>query len=408
MLGFRTALSLEMIEVSPQAFDSWNSLEGVAHPPLAATPKDWRGRCRAGLSWAGDQLPGVALASVLAYAAESGAEWIGHSVLGYRQSPINGVPLAIILGVTLCNTIGIPKGFEAGLKTCMRPIQRLAIMLLGWRLSLGAVGGIGVRALPAVIISIAVALAVVPWAGIKVGLTRKLATLIAVGTSICGVSAIMATAPTIDAEESEVSYAVACVAIFGMLAMLSYPFLMPLLWGASQIKIGIFLGTAIHDTAQVTGAALSYSQMHDAPLVLNTATIVKIMRNLSMAAVIPFMAASFHRRSRGKSGASRAKVQILPFFVVGFLGMTVLRTIGDATPRAFGILSPSIWSQFLSLMDHTSTALLTVVMAAIGLCTGLASLRKLGIKPFFVGLFAALLVGAVSATMIHLLPWLRS
>lgn len=397
-----------MLEVSPQAFDSWNSMEGVARPVHAPKPKDWRSRGQAGLAWVAEQMPGVALASLLAWAAEQAAEWFGHSVLGYRQSPINGVPLAIVLGVTLCNTVGIPKSFEAGLKTCMRPIQRLAIVLLGWRLSLGVVGGVGVRAIPAVVAAIAVALAVVPWAGMKVGLTRRLATLIAVGTSICGVSAIMATAPTIDAEESEVSYAVACVAIFGMLAMLSYPFLMPLLWGASQLKIGIFLGTAIHDTAQVTGAALSYQQMHDAPSVLNTATVVKIMRNLSMAAVIPFMAASFHRSSRGKSGTGRPKVQILPLFVIGFLGMTVLRTIGDATPRAFGVLSPAVWDSFLRFMDHSSTNLLTVVMAAIGLCTGLASLRKLGIKPFFVGLFAAVLVGAVSATVIHFLPWLRT
>ena len=402
-----------MLDVSPQAFDSWNSLEGfysleVPQARVVHTRKDWRGHGQAGLAWVGEQLPGVALAAVLAWGAEVGADWIGHRVLGYKQSPINGVPLAIVFGITLCNTVGIPKGFQAGLKTCMRPVQRLAIVLLGWRLSLSAVGGVGIRALPAVVVSICVALALVPWAGMKVGLSRKLATLIAVGTSICGVSAIMATAPTIDAEDSEVSYAVACVAIFGMLAMLSYPFLMPLLWGASQLKIGIFLGTAIHDTAQVTGAALSYQQMHDAPAVLNTATVVKIMRNLSMAAVIPFMATQFHRNTRGTSSASRTKVQILPLFVVGFLAMTVIRTIGDATPKAFGLLSPSLWSSFLSLMDHSSTTLLTVVMAAIGLSTGLASLRKLGIKPFFVGLFAAVTVGAVSAAVIHLLPWLRS
>jgi uncharacterized integral membrane protein (TIGR00698 family) len=269
------------------------------------------------------------------------------------------------------------------------------------------VGGVGLHALPIVALTIASALLFIPWFGKRVGLSRRLATLIAVGTSVCGVSAIMATAPAIDANESEVSYAVACVAVFGMLAMLTYPFLVPWLLGGNLTAIGIFFGTAIHDTAQVTGAALAYQQTHHAPEVLNIATVVKIMRNLSMAAVIPLMAGLYHRGHPAGRKAGRSRSQILPLFVLGFLAMTILRTAGDATTPAFGLLDHALWLQFLGFMEHASTWLLTVVMAAVGLSTSVESLKRLGFKPFLVGLSAAVTVGAVGLGLIKILAVVR-
>jgi len=392
-------------QAAPDFFDSWDSMEGLAPatmPVGAGSADPIRRQGMQALSWVGERIPGFCLAAALAVLADAAATWIGQSLLGYKNSPINGIPIAIVLGVVLCNIIGIPAIFQEGLRACMRPLQRLAIMLLGWRLSLGAVGGIGLHALPIVIVTIGAALVLVPWMGVRVGLSRRLATLIAVGTSICGVSAIMAVAPAIEAEESEVSYAVACVAIFGMLAMLTYPFVVPWMLGTDLTSIGIFFGTAIHDTAQVTGAALAFQQTHHAPEVLNTATVVKIMRNLSMAAVIPLMAALFHRGWADGKSKGKSRHQILPPFVVGFLGMTVARTIGDASPRAFGLFDHSFWTSFLDLMNNASTWFLTVVMAAVGLSTGLANLKKLGMRPFMVGLSAAVTVGAVALGAIKL------
>jgi len=389
--------------VTPDVFDSWNSLEGVSVAPPVAAHDDLRGGGEKGLEWVGERIPGFALAAALALLAQGAADWAGRALMGNRSNPINAVPIAIILGLVICNAVGVPALFTEGLKTCMRPLQRLAIVLLGWRLSLGAVGGYGLHALPVVVVSITAALIFIPWFGTSVGLSRRLATLIAVGTSICGVSAIMATAPAIDAKEGEVSYAVACVAIFGMLAMLAYPFLVPLLLGNDHVAIGIFFGSAIHDTAQVTGAALAYQQSHHAPDVLNIATVVKIMRNLSMAIVIPLMAGLFHRGGHGSAKGKQNSAPIVPLFVVGFLAMTVLRTVGDLSGRAFGVLDHGLWAQFLALMDHTSTWLLTLVMAAVGLSTGFASLKSLGMRPFFVGLSAAVVVGAVGWGMIQLL-----
>jgi uncharacterized membrane protein YadS len=166
---------------------------------------------------------------------------------------------------------------------------------------------------------------------------------------------------------------------------------------------------AIHDTAQVTGAALAFQQGHNAPAVLNIATVVKIMRNLSMAAVIPLMAALFHRGNhKGAASKKRPMHQIVPPFVLGFLGLTVARTVGDASPHAFGIIDHDVWVHFLAAMDHASTWFLTIVMAAVGLSTGLHNLRRLGWRPFFVGLSAAVIVGAIGLSMIKVLTALHS
>ena len=208
-----------------------------------------------------------------------------------------------------------------------------------------------------------------------------------------------------EAEEEEVSYAVACVVIFGMIAMLFYPYLVPLLFGHDYAAAGIFFGTAIHDTAQVTGAALSFQQLHQAPEVLDTATVVKIIRNLSMVIVIPLMAALFHRErttTEKKKSFSQQVKQLVPLFIVGFLAMTLVRTIGDASARPFGVLDRAEWQKFLHAMDWSSAWLLTVVMAAVGLSTGFAPLKRLGLRPFFVGLSAAMIVGAVSFGLIRL------
>ena len=390
------------MEGVPLDFESAGTLpqKSTAKPATVA----WRPG-HVALEWVGQRVPGFALAALLATAAEELARWVGTSVLGYRNSPLSGVPLAILFGMILCNGVGVPAVFQPGLAVCMRQLQRLAIMLLGFRLSLGMAGAIGRDGLPVVVGCVVAALVIIPWLGMRVGLSRRLATLIAVGTSICGVSAIMALAPTIEAEEEEVSYAVACVVIFGMLAMLAYPYVVPLLFGNDYASAGIFFGTAIHDTAQVTGSALSFQQLHQAPEVLNTATVVKIMRNLSMVIVIPLMSALFNRertKTVKKKSFGQQLQQLVPLFIVGFLAMTLVRTIGDSSARPFGLLDRAAWQSFLHAMDWASAWFLTVVMAAVGLSTGFAQLKRLGLRPFFVGLSAALIVGGVSFGLIRL------
>ena len=190
------------------------------------------------------------------------------------------------------------------------------------------------------------------------------------------------------------------MALFGVLAMLFYPWVAPWLFGGSPREIGISLGTAIHDTTQVTAAAFAYQQVHAAPDVLNAATVVKILRNLTMVAVIPLVALLYHRATPNRKDLLRRWHHVVPLFVVGFVGMTIVRTVGDASARPFGLLEPATWRAWLDAANTTSIALLTVVMAAVGLNTNLSQLRRLGPGPFIAGLLAALLVGAISVAAI--------
>ena len=129
-----------------------------------------------------------------------------------------------MLGLIIRNVVGLPAVYEKGLRICIRLVLRLGIALLGLGLSLATILDIGLLSVPVVLLCIAV------------------------GTSICGVSAIVATSPVIEAEEEETSYAVACVTLFGLIALFCYPFLADWIFLGQPRQVGVFLGTAIHDT----------------------------------------------------------------------------------------------------------------------------------------------------------------
>ncbi len=172
----------------------------------------------------GALLPGLAIALGLAIIGRKGSHLIGIEWLGVERSPISPILLAILVGLLVRNTIGLPSVYEAGVQICLKRILRVGVALLGIRLSLVAVGSIGLAALPIVIGCIASALLLVSWISRVVGLPRRLGTLIAVGTAICGNTAIVATAPVIGANEDETSYAVGTITVFGLIALVTYPF----------------------------------------------------------------------------------------------------------------------------------------------------------------------------------------
>jgi uncharacterized integral membrane protein (TIGR00698 family) len=281
-------------------------------------------------------------------------------------------------------------------------ILRLGIVLLGIRLSIVEAGAIGLKSLPIIIGTVLAALAIVTYVSKRVGLTERLGTLIAVGTSICGATAIVATAPTIGAKDDEVSYAVACITLFGVVAMLVYPFAAHWLFEADTFQAGMFLGTAVHETAQVAGAGLVYQQYFDDPKALDVATVTKLVRNLSMLLVIPLMAVLYHRRST-EGGQAPKWYTMIPLFIVGFAGMSVLRTVGDMGDRPFGILEPDQWKSIVGFVKQVATYCLAIAMAAVGLGTSIHGLRKIGLKPLAVGLFSAVLVGLVSFVLVSVI-----
>ena len=362
----------------------------------------WRARGHSLLEMAGQLLPGLALAFALALLARGFSVWLGTYAFGLDKSPVSPILIAILAGLLIRNTVGLPRVYELGLQLSLKRLLRVGVALLGIRLSLGAVGAIGLVALPVVTICIITALVLVTGVSRVLGLPPRLGTLIAVGTAICGNTAIVATGPVINADEDEISYAVGTITVFGLIALMTYPFVSHSIFGGDPQLAGLFLGTAIHDTAQVAGAGLLYMQQYGAPEALDTATVTKLLRNLFMVAVIPLMAVYYHRSDEERAKTKTPPLtQMVPLFVFGFLALVLLRTVGDLGEAPFGgVLTASAWESAIGTASVASGWCLTVAMAAVGLGTNLRQLRTLGLKPLGVGLAAALTVGIVSSVLV--------
>jgi uncharacterized integral membrane protein (TIGR00698 family) len=358
------------------------------------------------------QLPGVIAAFIVMLAGFWLADRIGHQILAWQGltggSPLSGVPVAIVLGLLLRNLLPLPASISPGLKFATATILRAGIVLVGIRLSFFDVVKLGIAGLPVVLAAIGTGLVFVTWFNRKLGLPPRLGTLIAAGTSICGVTAIVSVAPAIEADEREVAYAVANVVAFGLFGMLTYPYLAHALLPTSE-TIGLFLGTAVHDTSQVVGAALTYKQVYGDDVVLRVATVTKLTRNIFLAGVIPlltWMHVKSQARLTGSGGIAAVSVtSLIPGFVIGFLAMAVVRSIGDWTlgsgGAAFGMWDATAWASITKqLGDYwASQILLGTAMAAVGLNTNFAVFKGVGLKPFAVGMAGALVVGIVGMTM---------
>jgi len=347
-------------------------------------------------------LPGLILALILAVAGQYLSVFIGINLMGLPKSPVSAIMMAILLGILIRNTVSLPASFQPGIRFGLVRVLRLGIVLLGIRLSLVEAGEIGLRSLPVIIAVVAAALLVVTYFSRRLGLSGRLGTLIAVGTSICGATAIVATAPAIGAQDDEVSYSVACITLFGVIAMLVYPFAAHYMFYGDPFSVGLFLGTAVHETAQVAGAGLVYQQYYGDPQALDVATVTKLVRNLGMLVVIPLMSIVYHRNSAAAGSAPKWWTMI-PLFVVGFAIMSLIRTVGDQGELAFGFIEAEQWSAIIGNTKMMAEICLAVAMAAVGLGTSISALKSIGIKPLAVGLFSALLVGGVSASLITLL-----
>lgn len=346
---------------------------------------------------------GIALAVFVSLAAGVAATWLGETLLGFDRTPISAIMMAIIIGMLIANVVRLPAAMSGGLRFCATSILRVGIMLLGIRLSLFGAGKFTLVALPFVVVAIAIGLTTVGLLGRTMGLSRQLSGLIAVGTSICGATAIVATAPLINARETEVSYGIACITVFGLAAMFGYPILAHALFDARPELAGLFLGTSIHETAQVAGAGLMYEAQYGAPRALDIATVTKLVRNLCMIAVIPLVGILYAADHRSHMGEGKVNwLGMIPWFIVGFALMSTLRTVGDLGERPFGLLDPATWNETVLFLREAAERCLLIAMAAVGLTSLFAGMRDIGLRPFALGLFAALLVGGLSLASILL------
>jgi len=352
--------------------------------------------------------PGLALAVGLATLARVLAEAIAHGVGGLPKFPLSPVMCAVLLGMLWRNSMGVPGWATRGLEWAMYRLLRVGIALVGLRLTLAGATAIAITALPVAISCLIVAL----LAGLSVARAldtpRRLGVLLAIGTAVCGCTAVVAVSPVIRARHAETAFAVTCVVLFGCVAMLCYPSVAAHFLAASPVHAGVFLGTAIHDTSQVIGAALIYSQQAAAPAALAAASVAKLLRNLSIAVLIPAAAwwvqrhegaatgtrsvDTTHGSDTGSAGATRSRPPVLPLFVLGFIGFIVVRTVGDALHGAAG----SMWPAIVNTGYTASEVFLTCGMTAVGLSVSFTDMWRIGWRPLAAGFVVAILVGSCS------------
>ena len=337
--------------------------------------------------------PGVILALVFCLFSQGINNVIGIELFGTSKSPISTVMIAILLGIIMGNAFTPRPGMMIGLDFTQKYILKLGVIFLGIRLSFEEFLKFGSVAIPLIIVCILSVLVLIKLLIKKVPISSKMSYLIAIGTSVCGATAIVAMAPVIDAKKSEVAYAIANITLFGVISMLVYPYFAEWYFYGEPLQAGLFLGTAIHETSQVAAAGLIYDQQFNSPETLNVATVTKLIRNTFLVIMVPLFGFLYNR---GKiKNKSYSIFSIFPYFVLGFIGMIIIRNIGD---QFFTIENNNyeIWQNFIDYIKVLATVFLTMSMAAVGISINISELRSMGYKPFVVGLIAAITVGIVS------------
>jgi len=343
-------------------------------------------------------LPGIILAFVLYTLSQGLNNIIGIELLGYEKSPISTAMIAILIGIILGNSFKMREDFLLGLDFTQKYILKLGIICLGIQLKPFEFLKFGTVAIPLIIVCIISVLVVIKLLIKKLKISTRMAYLISIGSTVCGTTAIMATAPIINAKKGEVAYAIANMTVFGVISMLIYPYFANIYFNGEPMYVGLFLGTAIHETSQVAAAGLIYDQQFNSPETLNIATVTKLIRNTFLVIMIPLFAYLYNR---GKTkNKSYSLLNIFPYFVLGFIGLIILRNIGDQL--FLTIETQEIWQGVVINIKDTAKIFLSMAMAAVGLSTNLKDLKSMGYKPFVVGFIAMVTVGLVSIISMQL------
>ena len=344
--------------------------------------------------------PGVVLALIFCLFSQGINNVLAIEIFGTEKSPISTVLIAILLGILMGNAFTPRPGMMIGLDFTQQYILKLGIIFLGIRLSFTDLIKFGSVAIPLVIFCVLGVLILIKLLIKKVPISSKMSYLIAIGTSVCGATAIVATAPVINAKKTEVAYAIANITLFGVIAMLVYPYFAEWYFDNNALEAGLFLGTSIHETSQVAAAGLIYDQQFNNPETLDVATVTKLIRNTFLVILIPLFAFLYNR---GEFKEQKYSIlNIFPYFVLGFIGMIIVRNLGDQFFLIEGNNS-YVWSQFIEYLKIIATVFLTMAMAAVGISINLSELKSMGYKPFVVGLIAAVTVGIISLIYIKTL-----
>ncbi len=317
--------------------------------------------------------------------------------LGKQFPIIGGAVIAIIAGMIITLFIKNQTPFESGVKFTSKKILQWAVILLGFGMNLTVILQTGKQSLPIIVSTIATSLVIAFLLHKAMHIPGKISTLVGVGSSICGGSAIAATAPVIDADDEEVAQAISVIFFFNVLAALIFPTFGKIIGFAVDTgeAFGIFAGTAVNDTSSVTAAASTWDSMWGlGSATLDTAVTVKLTRTL---AIIPItlVLAMLRTRNEKRNGDSGKKVsmkQIFPFFILYFIAASVITTIAVSAGVDAGVFTP---------VKELSKFFIVLAMSAIGLNTDIIKLIKTGGKPIVMGFCCWIGITGVSLLMQH-------
>lgn len=294
-----------------------------------------------------------------------------------KSFPLIGAPvIAILLGISLHVVYPRVKQHQEGIRFVSKKILQWAVILLGFGLNLNQVMEVGVTSLPIIIATVLIALLLSFFLSKALKLDSKMATLVGVGSSICGGSAVAATAPIIEADDEEIAQAISVIFLFNILAALIFPSLGEIL-GLSNEGFGLFAGTAVNDTSSVTAAAAAWDGVHPEADTLEIATIVKLTRTLAIIPITLFL--SFHQIKKAKENTEGGHFdfkKIFPFFILLFLLASLMTTLGTSYGLSAEIFHP---------MKQLSKFFIVMAMAAIGINTDIIKIIKKGGKAIILG-----------------------
>ncbi|MBX5453298.1 MAG: YeiH family protein [Acidobacteriia bacterium] len=347
----------------------------LPEPPLLSRRLPALGRVAIAFGHGRSAAGGVLLCALIALAA-----------FGLRELPaaalFSPLILSILIGVAFRNLVGVPPLAYPGIAFTLRRILRFAIVLLGLQLTVQQIAQAGIGGLAVMLVCLVATFAFTKWFGKFIGVSPQLAELIGAGTAVCGASAAIAMNTVTKAHEEDVAYAVACVTVFGTLAMFLYP-LLPHWLPLDHRGYGLWIGSSIHEVAQVVAAGFQGGQ--DAG---KLATIVKLSRVLMLGPLVITLGLAARRRL-GAHQKNTAKAPI-PYFVFGFLGMVLLGSLITIPP------APKLW------IGQTTTFLLSVAVAAMGLQTDIRRVVEKGLRPLALGAAASVFIGALALALVEL------
>lgn len=312
--------------------------------------------------------------------------------LGQLLPVVGGPVFAILIGMALALLIKKKEPFQGGVTFTSKKILQYAVVLLGFGMNFSDILQKGAQSLPIIISTIATSLIIAFVLHKAMKVPSKISTLVGVGSSICGGSAIAATAPVIDADDEEIAQSISVIFLFNVLAALIFPTLGGWL-GLSNEGFGLFAGTAINDTSSVTAAAAAWDGIHHANT-LEAATIVKLTRTLAIipiTLVLAFVRARREKKEEAAEGVRFDIKKIFPFFILFFVLASVVTTVFNLPAAVTGPIKEL--SKFFIIM----------AMAAIGLNTNIVKLVKSGGKPILMGLCCWIGIAGVSLLMQHVL-----